>query len=193
MDLRSIKKEAWSLADVEKNLQQFKAAWIKPVKSNSNQHLPFLQNISPEFKKQLNIKITEIQKTLQKSKKGQQVNEKLRSYSRYLIELKLTAIQGNTTKYKSITNCLLHDEFWNLKKTIQDVKSFAKNIRRLSHQYNEVNNLLQKELELEHSVILMDQPHKNYLKNLTKTSEKQKLLVKNVGAQFIDIVKQNGS
>ncbi len=192
MSLRAIKKEAWNLQDIEKDLSKFQESWIKPVKSNNNNHLPFLQSLPEQFRKSINTKISEIQKTLQKARNGQKVNEKLRSYARHLIELKLTTIQGNTTKYNSITNNLLYDDYWNFQKTIQEVKSFSKSVRSLSHQYNEVNNLLQKQLSLENSLLLMDQPHKSYLKSLRKTASQQKRIVKDLGEEFITLVK-NGS
>jgi hypothetical protein len=186
MSLRAIKKEAWDLPNIEENLQKFNSAWITQKKS---QHL---QDLSPEVRKNVNSKILDIQKTIHKAKNGQRLNEKLQSYARYLIELKLTTFQGNARKYQSITNSLLYDEFWNFKKTIDDIKLFSKNVRSLSHQYNELNNILLKELCLERSLLLMDQPHKLYIKGLNKTARAQRKIVKNMGVEFIELVK-NGS
>lgn len=186
MSLRAIKKEAWNLPNIEENLRKFNSVWITQKK---NQHL---KDLSPEARKNVDAKILDIQKTMRKAKNGQKLNEKLRLYARYLIELKLTTFQGNARKYQSITNSLLYDEYWNFKKTIDDIKSFSKNIRSLSHQYNELNNILQKELCLEHSLLLMDQPHKLYIQGLNKTASAQRKIVKNMGAEFIELVK-NGS
>ena len=48
MDLRELKKEVHSLPNFSEQLQKFRDSWVKPIKSNTNKHLPFLQNLSPE-------------------------------------------------------------------------------------------------------------------------------------------------
>ena len=48
MDLRELKKEVHALPDFSEHLQKFQQNWIKPVRTNTNKHLPFLQKLPEE-------------------------------------------------------------------------------------------------------------------------------------------------
>ena len=72
------------------------------------------------------------------------INDKLKTYSRYLIELKLTTFNGDQNKSKVITNSLLNDDFMNLKQTLTDIQQFEKKVANLSGQYHEINDLFGK-------------------------------------------------
>lgn len=190
MNLRELKKEVHSLSDVSKNIDQFQDNWLKPIKSSTNKHLPFLKKIPEEVKDEINLKIYSMQKNAEKIKHSQIISQKLQYYSRYLIELKLTTLNGDMKKSEMITNRLLNDDFLKIKNTIIDIKSFDENLKEFSKQYHEVNKLLEKKLSLDEALFLMDLPHRLYLYNLLKTSKKQKTIVRHMGRHFISLVKK---
>ncbi len=190
MVLREIKKEVDNLANVEKNLRKFQDNWIKPLRTNTNSHLPFVKELDHETRKMINRKMALFQEELAEIKASQAINEKLGYYARYLIELKLTTLQDDYSKSKMITNRMLNDDVLNLSQTIEDVKSFDEKVQKLVTHYNEVNELLQKSLSLEEVVFFMDLPHKMYLQNLLKIAQKQKTLVRDLGKNFISLAKE---
>ena len=190
MDLRELKKEVHSLPIIEHDLNKFQKNWIRPIRSNTNQHLPFLQNFNSETKKEINKKLEKFQNHLYLLKNAQLLQEQLRFSMRQIIELKLTTLKGDSTKAKLITNSLLNDDFVNMKNIINEISTLDKNVQELCTHYDEVNELLQKSLSLEESVFFMDLPHKLYLYNLVKTSQKQKTLVRRLGRHFVSLAKE---
>jgi hypothetical protein len=190
MDLREIKKEVRNLGDIEVISQKFQDNWVKPLRRNTNNNLPFLKNIEDDHKREINQKIANFKSTLEQVKQGQRVNEKLNHYSRYLIELKLTEIQQDHQKSKQITNTLLNDDFLNIKQTIVEVDKFKNDVKQLSEHYDDVNQLLQKKLSLDETLFFMDLPHKIYLHNLLQISKKQGQIVRHLGRHFVSLVKK---
>jgi len=190
MDLRELKKETGSLPDLSEHLQKFQQHWIKPIRTNTNKNLPFLQNISENKKQEINDKLFAFQQKLKEVEHAQVVNQKLQEYAKYLIELKLTTLNGNRTKAHYITNLLLNDEFLNTRSLIHDIKYLEKNVKSITYKYHHLNELMQKEAPLEEAVGFMHLPHQEHLKTLLSTSRKQKLLVKYLGQHFVDLVKQ---
>ena len=191
MDLRELKKEVHELANIDENLKKFQENWLRPLRTNTNSHLPFIKKLDTETKLQLNRKLAKLQEDISKIKQGQMTNEKLTHYSRYLIEMRLTHLQGDNSKSEIITNRLLNDDFLNMRQTISEVKGFEESVQKLNQQYNEINELLQKRLSLEETLFFMELPHKLYLRNLMKTSQKQKVIIRNMGHHFVSIVKEN--
>jgi len=190
MELREIKKEVHNLLDIETDLKNFNDCWVKPLKKNNNSHLPSLKDLDPEIKAELNQKLLQIQKHLKQIETSQLINEKLKSYSRYLIELKLTTFNNDQDKSKMLTNQLLNDDFLNLKQTIIDVKSFGKNVQAISEHYHKINDLLHEKLSLEEILAFTNLPHKRYLYNLIKTSRKQKNIVRDLGNHFVSLTRE---
>ena len=190
MDLRELKKEASSLPDLSVHLQKFQQHWIKPIRTNTNKNLPFLQKISENKKQEINDQLFAFQQKFREVEHAQVINQKLQEYSKYLIELKLTTLNGNKTKASYITNLLLQDEFLNTKFLIHDIKYLEKNIKSITYKYYHLNELVQKEAPLEESVNFMHLPHKEHLQALLSASRKQKVLVKHLGEQFVSLVKQ---
>ena len=45
MDLRDVKKEVEALPDINSTLKQFQNSWIKPIRSNTNQHISFINKL----------------------------------------------------------------------------------------------------------------------------------------------------
>lgn len=188
MDLRELKKEVHKLPNVEKALQEFKDSWIKPLRSNSNSHLPFVKQLSPEARKELNKKLRNL--NTHDVKEGDIINQKLQHLSRYLIDMKLLTLRGYHTQSATVTSRILNDDFLNLRDTISHVQTFETSVQNLSTTYHEVNELLQKHLSLEEAIFFLDLPHKKYLQNLMKISQKQKTLVRKLGHHFVSLAKK---
>lgn len=191
MELRELKTEVHSLPNLSEHLQKFQQLWIKPIRANTNKNLPFLQNISEKKKQEINDHIFLLQQKMKEVENSQVVNQKLQEYAKYLIELKLTTLNGNKTKGNYITKFLLQDEFMNTKNLLHDIKYLEKNIRSITYKYHHLNELIQKEAPLEEAVQFMHLPHKEHLQALLKVSRKQKTLVKHLGEHFITLAKQN--
>jgi len=185
-----MRNEAYSLPDVEKTLGKFQENWISPLRTNTNRNLPFLQELPSDLKKNINFEIAKFQTHLNKVKVGQRVNEKLRHYARYLIELKLTDFQGNKLKFRVITNSLLNDDFLNINNTILEVKNFENDVLKLREHYDKINEYLQNNMSLEESLAFLELPHKNHLKILEQTSKKQKVLVQHIGKHFVKLARK---
>jgi len=190
MNLRELKKEVQELGDISKDINKFHDNWVKPIRSNTNKHLPFLKKLPEEVKDEVNKKIYLMQKNSENIRHSQIITNKLNFYSRYLIELKLTTLNGDRKKSEMITNRLLNDDFLKMKNTISDIKSFDENLKEFTGQYHEINKLLEKKLSLDEVLFLMDLPHKKYLYNLTETSKKQKKIVRHIGRHFISLAKK---
>lgn len=190
MDLRQLKKEVHALPNLPEHLQQFQQHWIKPIKTNTNKHFPFLQSLSIEKKQEINHKLLTVQMKLREVEQAQVINQKLQEYARCLIELKLTTLNGNKAKAKYLTNLLLHDEFLNITGLIEEIKYLEKNLKSISYKYHHINELIQKEAPLEEVVQFLHLPHKGHLQQLLTAAKKQKVLVKHLGGHFVALVKE---
>ncbi len=192
MELRELKKEVQNLPSIQENLKRFQENWIRPLRSNTNSHLPFLQKVDPLTRKEINQRLGKLNKTFEELESSQLINEKLQQYARQIVELKLTTFNGNTQKFKSITNSLLNDEFLSMKNTLADINAYEENLSRLSEEYNHINELLQQKLSLEETIFYLDLPHKLYLHNLLKISKDHKIIARDLGRHFISIAKSPG-
>lgn len=190
MDLKELKTEIRELPKISESIEQFQKSWVKPIKTNTNRHLPFLQSLPKKTKDELNEKLSEAQKLLNELKFSRIIGEKMNLYSSSLIELKLTTITGNTSKSKYITEQLLNDESLKLQDTIRDVKFFEDTVIDLTSQYHEINELLQKKLRLEDFLTLTELPHKKHLNNLRTLSKKQKELIGELGKHFVSLARE---
>ncbi|MEK6901692.1 MAG: hypothetical protein AABX37_05075 [Nanoarchaeota archaeon] len=190
MDLRALKKEVDTLSNVEEHLELFQNNWIKPLRTNTNSHLPFLKKLDAQTRLHLNKQLAEFQSHIPKVKQGQNVNDKLRLYAKYLIDLKLNAIQGNPSRSKLIVNQMLNDEYLKFNQTMIEVREFEEAIEKMSDHYQDINVLLQKQLTLEETIFFLDLPHKLYLHHLRKTAERQKHLMRDLGRHFIVLAKE---
>jgi len=189
MQLRQLKKEIDGLSHVNKTLIDFKESWIKQIKLNTNQQFPFLQELDEKTKKRINNHLSAYPKLFQELKYAKFTQEKLASLAQYLIELKLTSLNGDIHKPKVLVNKFIHDDYLKLNNLVDEVKQLDFNLNNLKLLYNKVNRLLLRNLPLEHSISLMDAPHKNYLNSLLLISKKKKKLLKNVGQEFISLTK----
>ncbi len=190
MDLRDVKKEVEALPDMNNTFKQFQNSWIKPIRSNTNQHLSFINKLTNEDKVEVNNKLLGLNESIINIKSSQVINEKLKQYARYLIELKLTTFNDNKEKSKVITNQFINDEFLNIKGTIREVQNFDNHVNNLHQQYHEINQLLQKKLSLEETVMFMELPHYRYLKSLLKIAGDHKMIIRDVGRHLVSLTKQ---
>ncbi|MBU1974377.1 MAG: hypothetical protein KKH52_03215 [Nanoarchaeota archaeon] len=190
MNLRALKKEVEDLPNIEDSVDNLRKRWIKPIKKNTNLHLPSLQKLNEEERNKINHKLTVFQERLKQVKDGQLINEKLRSYACYLVELKLTTLNGDQYKSKRITNHLLYDEFHNFQQTIKEVKHLGKKVRNLSNYYEHLLESLQQHLPLEENLQLSEQPHRLQINNLLNISLKQRKLTKELGQQFVSLTRK---
>lgn len=190
MDLRDLKKEVNTLPNLSEHLQKFQQHWIKTIKANTNKHLPYLQKLPEQKKQEINNKLFAVQQKLKELEHAQIINHKLQEYARYLIELKLTTLNGNKNKAHYITNLLLQDEFLSTTNLLHDIKYLEKNVKSVAYKYQHLNELIQKEASLEEAVFFMHLPHKEHLQILLATSRKQKALAKYLGEHFVQLAKQ---
>lgn len=190
MDLKELRKEVHSLPEINPNLQKFQENWIKPLRANSNQRYPSLRRLDAHSQKEVNEKMSALQKNLDSFKQCQMVNNKLCNYSHYLIELKLTTLNGDRNKSKVIINRLLNDEFLKLENTIMDIQLLKEEAEKIRHAYNQINDILQEKLSLEETVFLQDSLHKKYLNCLLQTPSQQNKLIKQLGEHFVSLVKE---
>ena len=189
MDLRELKREVDGLGDIDKNLRQMKSSWIKQIRKGSNQEFNFLNQLDDNSKKNLNDKLIVFNGLHKQLRRGQIVNEKLKTLAHYLVELKVASLSGDKRKPKILVRRFLSDEFTGLHSLVNEVKEFELNLNNLTDVYDEINLHLAGVLPLEHSVALLDSPHKNYLNKLKVISTKQKRFVKLVGKHFIFMAK----
>jgi hypothetical protein len=190
MSLRELKKEIAALPNIQENINNFKKHWLKPIKTNTNSHMPYLQTLTAEQKSELNKLIFKSKGLLGKIEEAQLMQDKLRSYVRYLIELKLTTLNEDHGKAKYITKHLLNDEFLSLKNTIKDVQSFSENVKELKAHHLEVSDYVQKQITLEHALMFMEMPHYKYIINLLETSKEHTRIVRDLGRHFVFLAKK---
>ncbi len=190
MDLRELKKEVHSLPNFSEHLQKFQQSWLKPIKVNTNKHLPSLQNLSPKKKQEINNKLFFVQQKIKEVESAQLLSQKLQQYAHYLVELKLTTLNGNKAKAHYVTNLLVNDQFLNTAHLIQDVKDVEKNVRSITYKYHHLSEVVQKEVPLEEKIQFIQLPHKEHLQALIATSKKQKMFLKQLGEQFLSLAKE---
>jgi hypothetical protein len=60
----------------------------------------------------------------------------------------------------------------------------------LSQHYQEINQLLEKQLSLEEMIFYMSLPHRKYLNTLLKTAEQHQKIVRDLGRHFVTIAEE---
>ncbi len=190
MEIKELKKEIDGLSNINKALLGFKKSWLKKIKANSNQEFPFLQELDERVKGEINNYLVSYQKIFGELKYAQFINEKLSSLAHYLIELKLTSLNGDKVKPKILVKKFVNDDFLNLRQLVDEVNQFGFNLDSLKEVYDQVNGKVLENVSLEPSVVLMDAPHKEYLSSLFLICRKQKRLLKSLGKEFISLTKE---
>ncbi len=190
MSLRELKKEIEDLPNIMETIDKFQSSWVEPISETTNHHLPFLTNLNKNTRETINPQLKLLQKQFSNLKRQQYLNDKLRSYARHLIDLKLTKINHNRSKAKTITKHLLEDEVFNISKTIKEIVEFEKEVKTLKSSYNQINEILQSELNLEQNLVFTELNADLHFKTLLETTRKQKLLIKSLGKEFVSLVRE---
>jgi hypothetical protein len=190
MDLRELKRDVTKLDSIENNITKFQENWLKPFHKNNNTHVPFLKDLDPALRKELNQRLASLQQDLREIKAAQIIHDKLQRHAHNLIELKLTTFNGDHKKSRMISKSFINDDVLNFRQTLTDVKTFDKSVKKLSADYDEINQLLTSNLSLEETLFFMDLPHKFYLYNLLQTAKEQQRIVRDLGRHLVVLTKQ---
>lgn len=190
MEIKELKKEVESLNNLSGELKKFQDNWIQPLRKNSNSHLPFINGLDQNIKQKLQQKLIALQPILEKINSSQVIQDKLNHYSRYLVELKLSTFNGDKEKPKVISHQVLNDDFLSLKQTLAEIKILEASLTHLQREYQEINQMVSKYLNLENALFFMDLPHQKYLNNLLQTSKRQKELSRRIGTHLISMIKE---
>lgn len=190
MDLRALQKEIHALPKFEEEVNNFQQNWLKPIRSTTNNRFSSLQELPSETRKELNRKMASLQDMLQQVQYAKHLQERLHSYIHWLIELKLTTLNGNHKKAKLITHRFLRDDVFRLKNTIQEILEVERLFSTVNRQYNEITESLQQHLSLEESLHFQELPHKQHLLVMHKTAKKQKQIVHDIGKSFLQLARQ---
>ena len=191
MDLREIRKEVASLPNMAQAIDNFSQNWVRPIRSNTNPNMPFLQNLPADAKRELNGKLLQAQQMVGELRSATQIHDKLHHYSRAMVDLTLSQMREDKTRTKVLTNQMLNDDLFGLPKAIDEVKNFEQNVQVLSDLYHDVNELLHDHLSLEQAVAFMDMPHYRYLQSIQKTAQQQRFLVRDIGHHFVSVTKKD--
>lgn len=189
MDLRTLRQDVQSLPNISEHIEKLQQNWLKPLRTNTNSHLPFLQKLHPDVKKELNQKLASFYDTLSSVRRGTTIQEKFQTYAHYLVELKLASLRDDSHKATMITNSLLKDDFLRLSQTLTDVQDYADVISMMEEQYQEINQLLEKHLSLEEALFFMELPHRIYVATLVKTARDHKRIARDLGRHFVEMAK----
>jgi hypothetical protein len=184
MNLKEVKREVALLSNVENVLTDFKSSWIKPIRSNTNSHLSFVNDLLPKIKKNINLKLADLNYTFSTLLSGQHINDKLSAYARNLIEIKLTHFNGDKHKKKMLVNKFTNDPHFNIKNTLMEIKLFKQALNNLSEEYHYINNHLSNNLSLDENVQFMQSPHLIHLQRLEAVHEIQCELIDHLHRHF---------
>ena len=190
MEIKELKKEVESLTNLSVDLKKFQDNWLHPIRKNTNYNLPFIKDLDQNTKQKLQLKLTALQPILNQINSSQIIQDKLKQYSRYLVELKLSTFNGDQEKSKVISHQILNDDYLSLKQTLSEVKLLGASLNHLQREYQEINQMVSKNLTLEDSLFFMDLPHQKYLNNLLQTSKRQQELSHRLGTHLITMIKE---
>ena len=191
MELRELRHEIEKMENLSTHLTNLQSQWIKPIRANSNKHLPFLQDLPTNVKVQCNQMLGQFQLTMDAVESYGMVAHKLRHYSKYLVQLALADLRQDRKKVSFVTNHVLNDEFLSMQQAIDDMKQLHSVVGELRVQYDAIHALLQPHLKLEHSVTFGELPHKKHLQHVEAAAVKYKTLMKHVGTNFIMMAAKN--
>ena len=185
MELKELKRDVENLPDIKEILNGLKKNWIRSLNDKKHQFSMF-EKITPDKTKQINCHLKEISRRIEQILEVSSIKARLNTYARYLVELKLTSLNGDTNKSKIIANSIVYDDFLNIKNTINDHLAIENHISSLINSYHKALELFNQELSLEDYLQLMDLEHKKYINSLQKLQSKQKKLLHSLGSKLLD-------
>lgn len=186
MSLREVKKEVDELPNIPEHVNKINTGWLRTLQHPDHS---FLEDLDSATKKEVKQKINLLKNSLEEIKLGQVIHEKLKHQARQLVELKITAFNGDKNKSKILKNGLLHDEVFNIQQTIAEIQEFSYLTQKVTQHYEEIGRILEQNLCLEKSVIYQELPHKIHFKRLQEMAFKQKELVHKLGTEFLMLAK----
>ncbi len=193
MDVQGIRRELRSFGSISSDIKGLKEHFVKPLRARSKDHKShkFYSGLGMHEQKYLNKQLADFHKVLGALAIADQNTSKLSVISNAVVDMKLMHVQGreNSSKMAHLSNKLLNDEFHGMSAAITNIKHFDRKLNTVYEKYEQINGFLHQKLSLEHSVALMQMPHKQYLDNFQLKSHKQKKIVKHLGRHFLDIQK----
>lgn len=189
MELKELKREVQDLEVLQEDVRRLREHWVRPLHKDTNSRLPFLRDFPMAVRTQLNKKLVVAHEHLQELEQSQ-LQEQLHRFSRNLISLKLMLLQDDRKKAKVFARKLLNDDSFTFKKALSETQEFEEKLQQFSEHYQDVNELLQKNLSLEDAVIFMELPHYIYLKNLKRTAQRQQRLARDLGRHLVALTKE---
>lgn len=188
MDLHSLKNEVQSLPHLQEQLQQLQLSWIKPLRAQTS---PLVAHLDKKTQQELRKQLSKTTTIFASLRKGRLLQEKLQQQTRYLVELKLSLLQGNSTHSQQLIQLLLKDSFLNITQTIADVQQLEQQVSQLTQEYSLLNAFLEKQLPLESALLYADLPHRQHLLSLQRAVQQQKKVVRQIGEQFIALTRSS--
>lgn len=181
MDLRKLKEEVSNISDANESVKLLQKNLAEHAKSSSSGSLP------AATKKEIRKKISQMQGNLQEIEFSQSINDRLKDYTRYLVELKLAGLNNDKQKSAVIANLLHKDDFLKLQNISADIETIALAAAALQRQYEEMNELIEKKLSLEENLSFSEFSYRKHLQNLLNTAKKQKNMVQLLEKHFISL------
>ena len=185
MDLRVLRQEVQKLPNVPQQVRQFELSWLKLLR----EHAPFgfSQYLSKNEKNELHQRLAKLQGPLQQLKIPLQ--DELFYYSRNLVELKLSILQGHALKAKSTAQRLMKDNVFNLRESITQSKQLKAHLAFLNTEYRYLNEWIVARLPLEEKLRYDALPHKTHLLALTQGIAKQEDVLKHLGRHYVTLMR----
>jgi hypothetical protein len=188
MDLRRLKNEVQSLPNLQEQLRQLQLSWVKPLRAKNS---PLWAQLDGETQQELRKQLSRISGLFASLREGRLIREKLQQQARYLVELKLSQLQGNSTRGQQLIQLLVKDSFLSIRQTIAEVQQLEQNVSLLARDYAQFNTFLEERLPLEGTLLYADLPHRQHLLELQRTAARQKRVVWEMGKEFITLTRSS--
>ena len=176
MRLREIKEEIVSLPAATQLLKEFQKSWIKPIRKNTNKHLPSLQTIPT--KDLVNALLAEQKATEEYLLHADHITARLHQHTQDLIDAKISKIQ-DTKKGKHIIGRLTNDEYHAISTTVKMSTTSMAALKSYNLLCKDVGNHLRPHLITEEKKQI--RPN---LKKLENLHQKQQDLLTKINKQY---------
>ncbi|MDP3640246.1 MAG: hypothetical protein Q8R53_03525 [Nanoarchaeota archaeon] len=189
MELRSLKKEVDVLDALVPLVQNFQRSWLLPLRKGTQRHPALLYVLPVEQENQARKELAQAQTALKQLHQADAIRERLRMHARHLIELKLAALRQDRERISQVAQQLATDDYFSLRKTIQDIRAAKKDFRTVAASYAKIHALLSRHLPLEERLHFLDLPHRRELSLLKQHLSKKEKLCTALGNQFVLFMK----
>ncbi len=186
MDLRELRKEVQALPSADSALQQLRQQWLIPLSPKN----PLLDSLNGEHKRELRQKVASVHKIMAEVREDAVIRERLARHAKYLVELKLTAFNGDAQKSMLLINHLLYDEEGSIHNLVAAVKRHDAALRSLQEAYNDITNFLNRHLNLEGRTAYHAYQHKRSVEQLATLARQQQKLAHALGSSFVALARE---